>query len=83
MLGEGAGNEVPQLALVIFSSPSSHSGKFYRKVHFTRTLADLPAHLTLDEGLIPAPVAREDATLRPHQPVKQKYKPENDRVEGV
>ena len=81
-LGEGAENEIPQL--VISSSPSSHSGKFYRKVHFTRTLADLPPHLTLDEGLIPAPVAREDATLRPRQSVKQKYKPEeNDRVEGV
>lgn len=57
----------------------SPSGKFYRKVHFIRTLADLSSHLSLEEGLIPAPVVRADAALHPRQPPQQKYKPGEDK----
>lgn len=46
------------LAVIIayISLSSSHSSKFYRKVHMLPMIDDLNEHLKMDDSLIPQPV---------------------------
>lgn len=69
--------DVTRNAELIAAHP--HSGKFYRKVHFIRSLAQLPLPVALEPQLVPAPVQRVDAALqpRPQQP-QQRYQPAQD-----
>ena len=54
-----------------------YSKKFWRKVHFTPTLQDLPSHIKI-EDYISAPVAAMDKLILSKRPAQQKYMTKND-----
>lgn len=49
------------------------SGKFWRKVRFIATLQDLSSHVSVEDGLIAAPVFAVDQVIMSRRPARRKY----------